>query len=210
MKWNKAPLILAMLLVTASAFAQRSAIHDSNESTTAIVAARCAYALSDPSCPGPTTAASDQRRTAPPTFPRRGPAPPPYPPRPRGIRMANPAPGPVFRGAIIGGMIGFALGAAAPKEASGRDRFGLGMLVGLAGAGIGAAIGANHSYYRSPRVYEPWPDEEGAALHSKDAPGNPAGTVSIADKSGTDSLAKNPYPDCCISWKVGRSTGLPP
>ena len=159
---SRIALVFAMLWTTGYAVAQRNDANDPTDSTE-IATARCAYALADAGCLKPNTAARDGGRETPVAqFPRRVPGPPPYPPRPHGVRMANPMPSHSLRGAAIGGLIGFALGAAVPKDGTVRNRVGLGIIVGLVGAGMGAAIAANHAYYyRYPRG--PWPDEEETA-----------------------------------------------
>ena len=151
---------LTAFFVSGCALAQNSRIPDMKP-TSGTASARCAYALADPGCALRNGEASGDHSVPVAQFPRRSRGRLLLPPRPRSVRMANPAPGPVFRGAVIGGMIGFALGAVAPKQGTtGKTRFALGTLVGLAGAGIGAAIAANHSSYRSNSPYTPWPDDE--------------------------------------------------
>lgn len=189
----KVALLLAVLLTTGSALAQNRQTPAPVESGSAIDSARCAYAVTDPRCSTANPTSSERGPTTAVQFPRRAPGPPPLPPRPRSVRMANPAPGPVVRGIVIGGMIGFALGAFAPQQATGRTRFTLGMLVGLAGAGIGAAIAADHSSYRFHRQYDPWPDEDEAASRGNPVQGgshesftDPSGKATIAAQSGKD------------------------
>jgi hypothetical protein len=88
-------------------------------------------------------------------------------------------------------MIGFALGAVAPKQGTtGKTRFALGTLVGLAGAGIGAAIAANHSSYHLNSPYTPWPDEDETASRPKQEPRNSNATATVEANSGTNSSSQ--------------------
>ncbi len=66
-------------------------------------------------------------------------------------------PSPSARHAAIGFLIGFGLGAAHPNDGTVRGHVALGLLVGLVGAGIGAAIPSFHA--RNPHWRGPWPDE---------------------------------------------------
>jgi len=189
-------VILTIFMASGCALAQNSQLPNM-EPTAGTASARCAYALTDPECARLNGETSGDPSTPVAQFPRRSRGQLPLPPRPRGVRMANPAPGPVFRGAVIGGMIGFALGAAAPKQGTtGKTRFALGTLVGLAGAGIGAAIATNHCSYRSNSRYTPWPDEDETALRPKQEPRNSATTATVEANSGMNSSSqRTPIPN---------------
>ncbi len=146
---------LVGLVLSASRFAaaQSGAADSPDSATPTIAAARCAYTQGNELCsPAPAVSGNDRTvRIA--QSSRHG-----YPPPPP-MHLARPEDGPSVKGALIGGLIGFGLGAAKSGDSSARARVGLGIVVGSIGAVLGAAIGANHSYYRHYHRYryEPWP-----------------------------------------------------
>jgi len=150
MKFHRIAFVLTMMSITINALGQSDSLSPQ------VALAKCAYAVSGTECSSSDTTTLAQ-------FPRRGPSPRRYPPPPR-VHMARSMPGPSWKGALIGGLIGFGIGAAKPGEASVGTRVGLGAFIGFIGAGMGAAIGANHAnyhyHYRYPRG--PWPDDEEA------------------------------------------------
>ncbi len=180
-------VVLTIFLAGSCARAQKSQIPDV-EPASETASARCAYAVADPGCAQHSGEASGGRSNPVAQFPPRSRGQLSLPPRPRGVRMANAAPGPVFRGAVIGGMVGFALGAVAPKPGTlGKTRFAVGALVGLAGAGIGAVIGAHCSSYRSNSPYTPWPDDDETASTLKQKARNSNATAAVEASSGKNS-----------------------
>lgn len=92
---------------------------------------------------------------------------PPYPQSP--YYCAAPRSSPSGRGALIGGAIGFTLGAARPNAGTAKDRLTFGLILGLIGAGIGATIPASpyHHFHHPPR----WQDDDEDAQHR--APAKP-------------------------------------
>ncbi len=151
-------LALAMSCASGLALAQSGAVHEPAGSGTGVATARCAYTDSDAQCSSPAA----------PQFPRRAPGPPPYPPPPPQYRV-HAAPGPALKGALIGGLIGFGFGAAPGGNRSTQARLGLGAWVGFIGAGIGAAIAADHASYRYHYRYRhaPWPYEDEDEMSSR-------------------------------------------
>jgi len=102
------------------------------------------------------------------------------------MRMAGPMPTPSLKGALIGGLIGFGVGAARSGDTSPKGRVGMGLLVGGLGAVIGAGIGAafpGHYHYRRAT----WPDDE---MASDSRSGNKAGFSSTVPPAKGDSDSK--------------------
>lgn len=148
--------LFALLWITSSAAAQQN-----DQSASQVALARCAYISSSPGCLS-RAVSSGQSTEAAAQFPRRVPGPRRYPPPPPRMRVAGPMPAPSLKGALIGGLIGFGLGAARSGDSSAKGRVGLGLLVGGLGAVIGAGIGAaTPSHYHNRRVA--WPDDETAS-----------------------------------------------
>ncbi len=167
-------LMLVMLFTGGLALAQSGAMHEPVSPAPSVAAARCVYTDNDALCsPGQGRSQNAAQ------FPRRAPSPPAYPPTPPQYRV-HAAPGPVLKGALIGSLIGFGFGAAGGKHRGGQDRLGLGALVGFIGAGLGAAIEANHSLHRYHYPYGRalWPYEELDEMSSR----KPAGPSSHSTK----------------------------
>lgn len=149
-------LLFAGCSLLASTAVCQSSDDPANDPPSSVVEARCRYATADEACASqaPAEQSSDSARTVA-QIPRRFPGMGAHrPPRPM---MAYPMPEPSLRHAAIGGLIGFVLGVSRPNTAS-KDRLALGVIVGLVGAGIGAAIPSFHGRYSNPRG--PWPDDE--------------------------------------------------
>jgi len=162
MNFHRMAFVLVMMSVAINAVGQSDSLSPQ------VSLARCAYAVSGAEC-----SSSDATTLA--QFPRRGPGPRRYPPPPR-VHMARSMPGPSWKGALIGGLIGFGLGVAAPRDANAGKRVAAGTFIGFIGAGIGAAIGANHANYHYHYNYRypsgPWPDDEEAKSSNKRATGS--------------------------------------
>lgn len=149
-------LLFAACSLLASIALCQSSDDPANDPLSSVVEARCRYASADEACASQAATAQspDSGKIVaqmPPRFPTMGPRRLPRP------MMAYPMPEPSLRHAAIGGLIGFVLGAAHPNTAS-KDRLALGVIVGLVGAGIGAAIPSFHGRYSNPRG--PWPDDD--------------------------------------------------
>jgi len=194
-------LLASAVLLAANAVAQTDNPPASRELPRSIASARCQYAPNDAACADVNDSAQARRDTindatvAQP--PRRGPGPSFGPRGPMG-RSAYPGmwgqPEPSGRhaliGAVIGGLLGWAV--AAKGTADARSTLGIATL----GAGLGAAIGLSVPAFpsRSP-YFRRWPDDDDAeASFRKSAkpgrtPGPPQQTASV------DSTTSNPRPN---------------
>lgn len=167
--------------LTVSAVAQQS-----DRSRSQVALARCAYMPSTPGCAALAADSSGQSSVSAAQFPRRMPGPRGYPPPPPRMRMAGPMPAPSLKGALIGGLIGFGVGAARSGDTSPKGRVGMGLLVGglgaVIGAGIGAALPGPYHHRRAA-----WPDDEAASDRRS---GNKAGLSSTVPPTKSDSDSK--------------------
>jgi len=183
-------LLASLVLLAANALAQTDNPQASKELPRSIASARCQYAPNDAACADVCDSAQaprgaiDDATVA--QLPRRGPGPAFGPRGPMG-RPAYPGmwgqPEPSGRhaliGAVIGGLLGWAV--AAKGNADARATFGIATL----GAGIGAAMGLSVPAFpsRSP-FWHRWPDEDEDAAARKSAkpgrtPGPPRQTASV-------------------------------
>jgi hypothetical protein len=159
-------VFFACSLLASTALCQSGAALDDLPGS--VVEARCQYSTADEACASqaPAAQSTDSGKTVaqnPRRFPVMGARRPPRP------MMAYPMPEPSLRHAAIGGLIGFAFGVSRPNSTP-RDRLALGLIVGLIGSGIGAAIPSFHGRYSTP--HGPWSDDEmGSSKPSKSAPG---------------------------------------
>src|SRR5581483_3052254 len=181
-------LLVAMSLASDIAFAQSETLREPISPPTAVSAARCAYTDGEARCSShegrSSTAASPQ-------FPRRPPAPSAYPPPPPRYRFRTER-GPALKGALIGGLIGFGFGSIPSGNRNTQARLGLGALVGFIGAGLGAAIGADHALYPYHHRYRyaPWPDDGAEDEMSTRRPTRPrSATQSYANSSSHGSTS---------------------
>lgn len=156
-------VLLASVLLVATALAQTDSLRTADEPSTTIAAARCAYAA-DKSCSdksGSSQAARgaiDDATMAQP--PRRGPGPAFGPRGPMGrpaysqMWQSQPSGRHALIGAVIGGLLGWAV--AAKGNAGARATFG----IATVGAGLGAAMGlAVPSFPSRSPYFRRWPDD---------------------------------------------------
>jgi hypothetical protein len=165
-------LLLAVVCMAGQAIAQAADERDSTKFSPEVTAARCAYTLSDLACSSNIQQAPADSGKSPAQIPRRAPS-PQYPRRSRCVRMARPMPQPSAKGAAIGGLIGFTLGAILPRDGDARSRVGVGVVLGAIGAGIGAAAGGSQPCGRCQRHRRP-PDAEEMASNRRAGPVDPA------------------------------------
>jgi len=114
--------------------------------------------------------------------------------------VAYPMPEPSLRHTVIGGLIGFVLGATHSNTAP-KDRVGLGLVVGAVGAAIGAAIPSFHGRHSNPRG--PWPDDDAEQMGSNDPRRRPQYSNTPTDWS----YPRRPSPK--KEAHLSRSTALP-
>lgn len=154
-------LLLIAALLAASAVAQSDHPQAPNELPSAVSAARCQYTSSDNACPGVSASARDANHDTLAQLPRRGPGPPfrlrgpmgrpGYP----GMWQPQPNPRHALIGAVIGGLLGWAV--AAKGNAGARATLGIATVGAALGAGIGASVPSFPS--RSP-YWRRWPDDD--------------------------------------------------
>jgi hypothetical protein len=182
-------LFASVVLLVANARAQTDITPLENKTPVSITAARCAY-TADNACAGesssgqPSSGGIDDATLA--QLPRRGPGPAFGPRGPMGrpvyrqMWQSQPNGRHVLIGAVIGGLLGWAV--AAKGNAGARATLG----IATVGAGLGAAIGLSVPAFpsRSP-YFRRWPDDEdGEASSIKSAkpavtpPGSPRQTAS--------------------------------
>lgn len=188
---------IALLSVSISALAQQN-----NLSTSQLALARCAYVSASPGCL-PQAVSSGHSTTIVAQFPRRMAGPRGYSPPPPRMRMVGPMPTPSLKGALIGGLIGFGLGAARSGDTSTKSRVGLGLLVGGLGAVIGAGIGSAMPGHYRPRRVE-WPDDETASdrRSGNTSRSKQMSTAPTPERAVDPKTATNRVPE-------GTGTGLP-
>jgi hypothetical protein len=191
-------LLASAILLAANALAQTDSPRTVDEPSNAIAVARCAYTADNP-CPDTSDSgqrsrgAIDDATVA--QLPRRGPGPafgprgpmgrPGYP----GMWRSEPSAGHALIGAVIGAALGWAV--AAKGNAGARATLG----IATVGAGLGAAIGLTVPSFpsRSP-YFRRWPDDEDEEASRKSAkphrtsPGSPQQTASA------DATPPNPRP----------------
>lgn len=170
-------LLLALLLPLSSALAQMADSQTSNDLPYPVAVARCAYTQTEAPCASVHAASQDvsgQDAPAPggdntlAQIPRRMPGPPLSAGRPAmggpgypGMWQSQPSAGHALIGAVIGGLLGWAV--AAKGSAGVRATLG----IATVGAGLGAAIGLTVPSFPSRRYRQRWPDDDEMAAHSK-------------------------------------------
>lgn len=184
-------LLAACAVLASTALSQSEDAEATNAIPGSIVAARCQYATADEACASQTLPpqSSDSGKTVaqiPRRFPPMGPRRPPRP------MMAYPMPEASLRHAAFGGLIGFALGVSHPDTAP-KDRLALGLIVGLVGAGIGAAIPSFRGRYSTPRG--PWPDDEDDEMGSSKPSKPPAGKRRAEEMRLAQTADSKPAPE---------------
>ncbi len=194
-------LLIMVLAFEFLCMASLAIAQQSDRPTAQIGNARCAYVPSSSACAPQPADAAGRVSTVATQFPRRTAGPHAYPVPPRSMHMARSMPAPNLKGVLIGGLIGFALGAARTGDPSARARVGAGFLVGGIGAVIGGAIGAAPGRYRYRRAS--WPDDDEIAS------AKPGSTESVRGPSGAATLTESTPKIVWDEASQGTGTGQP-
>ena len=190
-------LLVMVVLLAANALAQTDSTPAGNETPNSVAAARCAY-TADNACADESASAQAPRRPIDDStvaqLPRRGTGPYFGPRRPMGqpgypaMWQSAPSAGHALIGAVIGAALGWAV--AAKGSAGARATLG----IATVGVGLGAAIGSSvPSFpYRSP-YFRRWPDDQDDEASGRKS-AKPSRTESLQQRASADPAPPNPRP----------------
>jgi hypothetical protein len=187
-------VVLALLLPVSNALAQTANVQPANNVPRQVAVARCAYTATDDACANPSDPGGSGNAVLA-QLPRRGPG-PGFGRRPMGgpgypaMWQAQPS----GRHALIGAVIGAALGWAVAAKGNAGARATL--AVATVGAGLGAGMGLSVPSFpsRSP-YFRRWPDDEdGQASARKSAKPGRSSPSSAPQAVSADPAPPNPRP----------------